>query len=643
MAYKSKSILNIIKEIESSKVYLPAIQRKFVWGKPQIELLFDSLMRNFPIGTFLFWNLESKVANGYVFYEFLKEYDQRNPYNLKKEGSFLNPEIVGVLDGQQRLSSMYIGLQGTHTEKARYYHWGNEKAYRKTRLFLNLLSLPYYLDSKGNILVEEDKNFEFRFLTEEDYRNWTSRTLKIVNEEGIESVKEEPMYWFKVGDILTFPDDLDLDKIIGELLTNCKTEKQKAAIETNKRFVRKAIEILHNRIAKEALINYFEVNKTDLEDILKIFTRVNSGGTILNKTDLLFSTIVATWDDGREEIEGLLKLINGKGEKFNFTNEYLMRTCLMLIDGPITYKVNSFESENVERIKTEWPNIKNAVSSTVDLLVEFGFNSSLLTSQNATMLIAYYIMKGGDLSEMSKKGLQKYLIHALLNGIYGSSQDQLIAVLRNALREEKVTDAGKKEYILKNKNFSFDELLKVTLPLKKSLSVSEPQIDLYLNYKKGSASFFVLSLLYPNLKYNEVSFHQDHIHPVAMFTKERFIEMGLPEETWNEWIGLKDTIPNLQLMEGKQNVSKNATEFKKWVGQLPRDKFENFCLSNFIPQEQDFDFSNFISFFEARKEKLKLELKKVLAFSTTVNLVTAEEEPPFNEEEESVEQPMEAE
>ena len=106
MTYKSKSIFQIVTEIESSKVYLPALQRKFVWGKPQIELLFDSLMRNFPIGTFLFWNLERDVANTYVFYEFLKEYDDRHPFNNRKEGSFLNPEIIGVLDGQQRLSSI---------------------------------------------------------------------------------------------------------------------------------------------------------------------------------------------------------------------------------------------------------------------------------------------------------------------------------------------------------------------------------------------------------------------------------------------------------------------------------------------------------------------------------------------------------
>ena len=78
MSYENKSIKQIVlHEIGRGKVYLPAIQRKFVWGKKKIQLLFDSLMRNYPIGTFLFWNLDSKTAATFVFYEFLKEYDER--------------------------------------------------------------------------------------------------------------------------------------------------------------------------------------------------------------------------------------------------------------------------------------------------------------------------------------------------------------------------------------------------------------------------------------------------------------------------------------------------------------------------------------------------------------------------------------
>src|SRR5947208_7886920 len=136
MSYESIDIKKVIDDIDHNKVFLPALQRKFVWSKQQIQLLFDSLMRNYPIGTFLFWKLHRKTAESYVFYEFLKEYDERFPYNRRKTGVFTHEEITGVLDGQQRLSSMYIGLMGTHAERARYKRATNDAAYEKMCLYL---------------------------------------------------------------------------------------------------------------------------------------------------------------------------------------------------------------------------------------------------------------------------------------------------------------------------------------------------------------------------------------------------------------------------------------------------------------------------------------------------------------------------
>ncbi len=517
MAYKSKSILQIVKDIEDSKVFLPALQRKFVWGKPQIELLFDSMMRNFPIGTFLFWNLNRDVANNYVFYEFLKEYDQRHPYNKRKDGSFLNPEIIGVLDGQQRLSSMYIGLQGTHTEKAPYMRWADDNAYRKSKLYLNLLSLPYRITEENVIETIEDHNFEFRFLTEKESESWIFRKSKHIYENGNEKTNEENMFWFKVEEVLSWNSDPEFDIIIDGFIEKCKNERQKANLQEKRRLIKKSLETMFKRISSDQLINYFEIDKQDLEDILKIFIRVNSGGTQLNKTDLLFSTIVATWDNGREEIEGLLQKINKKGDGFGFSNEFLMRSCLVLTDAPVLYKVNSFKSENVQRIKDEWTNIAKAIEQTVDLLVGFGFSQSLLTSQNATIIIAYYLYKNGVINDTTKLEIKKYLIHALLNGVYGSSQDQLIAFLRNHFRQSTKDEYGKITFKLKNSNFSFDELLKLELPSRKSLYVTEVELDNFMSFRKGASSFFVLSLLYPNLKYKEVQFHQDHIHPASKF------------------------------------------------------------------------------------------------------------------------------
>src|ERR1039457_4444031 len=385
MSYKKCSIKQVIADIDQKKIYLPALQRKFVWGKHQIELLFDSLMRNYPFGTFLFWRLQRQKAESYVFYDFLKEYDQRDPYNRRKTGAFLHPEITGVLDGQQRLSLMYIGLMGTHTEKAPYKRSSNPNAYEKMSLYLNILSLPYTIDWEDKLVTLEEQNFEFRFLTEVGALSWVTRK---VDEEEAAIARDEPMFWMKVGLVLSWEEEPEFDRLIDRFRENSLTDEQKAMFSQpeKRRAIKRGLETLHKRIQKDELINYFEVAKDDLEDILKIFVRVNSGGTVLSKTDLLFSTIVDTWDNGRELIETLLKTINDKGDKFNFGNEYLMRCCLVLSDGPVVYRVNSFKAENVLRIRKEWPKIAEAVTNTVSLLVEFGFSANLLTSQNATII-----------------------------------------------------------------------------------------------------------------------------------------------------------------------------------------------------------------------------------------------------------------
>ncbi|AKB27659.1 hypothetical protein MSSIT_0940 [Methanosarcina siciliae T4/M] len=609
MSYQKTTIKKVIEDIDQNKIYLPALQRKFVWNKRQIELLFDSLMRNYPFGTFLFWRLHRKKAENYVFYEFLKEYDERNPYNRRKTGAFLHEEIVGVLDGQQRLSSMYIGLMGTHAEKARYKRVSNPNAYEKMCLYLNLLSLPYEIDEEDNIKINEEQNFEFRFLTEEGARS--SVTRKVTGENGTFS-EEIPMFWMKVGKVLSWRNEPEFDRIVDDFQKQCRTEAQKEAILQNKRFIKRALDTLHRRMHRDELINYFEVARDDLEDILKIFVRVNSGGTVLSKTDLLFSTIVATWDNGREQIEKLLKKINEKGDGFSFGNEYLMRCCLVLSDGPVVYKVNSFKSENVEKIRNEWPQIAAAIEKTVDLLAEFGFNGSVLSSQNATIIIAYFLYKGGSINKESKEGIQKYLIHALLNGIYGSQQDQLITELRKAFREEVKNDTNGIAYRGRYRDFSFEDVLEIKLPQQKSLAVTEDDIERFLHYKKGLGAFLVLSLLYPQLRYNEVIFHQDHIHPATGFNEEKYREMKIPQDQWQDWYDLRDCVPNLQLMSGRQNSTKNATPFKEWFMQMDESDRTAFSKNNYLPDDVDLDFENFIVFFKQRKEKLRLELRKVL-------------------------------
>jgi uncharacterized protein with ParB-like and HNH nuclease domain len=255
MSYHSKSISEIVDDIEFERAFLPAIQRKFVWPRHKIEYLFDSLMRNFPIGSFLFWELKKEKAKEYVFYSFLKDYDARNPYNIRKEGSFRHEQIIGVLDGQQRLSSLFLGLQGTHRERTKYKKGLSDDVFPKSKMYLNLLSLPYLENDKREIEEDSDIDFEFRFLTEEQSKE-SERTI---------NGHKEAVYWFRAGEVLDFPKEPDVDYEYEKLLKQNLTDKQKKSIDNNKRFVKIALTRLHKRTV-DSIINYFKVTKEDLDD-----------------------------------------------------------------------------------------------------------------------------------------------------------------------------------------------------------------------------------------------------------------------------------------------------------------------------------------------------------------------------------------
>lgn len=615
------SIYEVYDAIEQRHMFLPALQRRFVWGKEQIELLFDSIMRGYPFGTFLFWKLTKETAAKYVFYEFKKSYDERNPFNEIKDSAFVT-DITGVLDGQQRLSSIYIGLQGTHTEKRPRKRKSSQDAYQETRLYLNLLSLPYKLNEFDSIEQDESRYFEFRFLSEEAAAK--SVQSKVDDDDRLSEPVYEAVYWFPVKDVMYWAQKgPDIDGYIKKCIDLSGDSAQAKAMQDNSRFIKYGLDMLHKKIYDESGINYFGVDNTDLEDILKIFVRVNSGGTVLSKADLLFSTIVASWDDGRKKIEELMKTINGIGLNFGFGTEYLMRCCLVLSDGPVSYKVLSFRSENVQAIRDQWSEIAKAIIRTVELLSEYGFSKETLSSNNATIPIAYYIYKGGLLNPETKKSLRLFLIRALLKRIFSAHQDQILSHFRSLLREEK---DGKYVLCDKYKQFDFSKFVEEKAPIGKSLKVTGDDIDSFLEYQKGGSAFAVLSLLYPNLQYETTAIHQDHMHPASGFNNDRFTELKLSKEDQEQWLALRDQIPNLQLLEASENKSKNDTPLKDWVQKMSDGKKTFFIAGSYLPEQPDFDFAKFRDFFDARREKMKTELGEILSVTKTSEQSVAEDE-----------------
>ena len=170
------TIKGALDKIQENKYLLPAIQREFVWKSWQIEKLFDSLINDYPIGSFLFW--EVKEPKNYKFYEFIKKYDQRETNHNHEISLTDNREVIAILDGQQRLTALYIGLLGTYTEKLPYYRWDNPKVFPDKYLCLNLL------DKNDDEIEEDTSKYEFKFCSKKEIEK-----------------RDNKNFWFKVRDI----------------------------------------------------------------------------------------------------------------------------------------------------------------------------------------------------------------------------------------------------------------------------------------------------------------------------------------------------------------------------------------------------------------------------------------------------------
>ena len=571
MAYEKKSIRAIIENVNSRRVYLPDIQRKYVWADSQITRLMDSIMLGYPIGTFLFWKVKKTIVNQkeYSMYEFIKDYHDRDMYkNLAAPQPFPigsgDETLWAVLDGQQRLTSLYIALQGSISRKLPNKRWKNDDAFPKKEL---------YFDLHSKRTDDDDISYEFKFLAQEDA-----------------SKNKNNKIWYLVKDILKYSaEDLLTEVIIPNGWATDKTAT-------------KNISLLHTRIATDEIINYFEVEKDSIDSVLDIFVRVNSGGTVLSKSDLLFSTIVSHWDKARDEIDKLLSEINKKGEGFKFTNDFIMRTCLYLLDMSVALKVETFKKDSVLKIKDNWNSIRQTIKDTIDLLNEFGFNSENIISYVAISPMVYYRFKGGKFDAESKYELRKYIVIAQVKQIFGTASNSALTSIREALK------AAPAE-LFKMSNFN-----SVRFTGDRKLRYTADEIDgMFDTYEIGAYTFMLLSLLYPNLKYSQKGFHQDHMHPHTGFEEGKINDLVLSsgsvidEDTKEEWRRRRNTLANLQLLEGRENKSKNATPLADW---LKLD--ENSENAKYLPEGISYELSNFEEFMEKRQELMRNALKNIL-------------------------------
>ena len=580
------TISTVIKNIDSKTYLLPSIQREFVWSTKQIEKLFDSIMMDYPINSFLFWKVPKDKANEFKFYEFLRNYHQKDGRHNPKADTNGSDDIIAILDGQQRMTSLYIGLKGTYAYKLSYKRWDNPQAYPKRKLYLNLLTAN----------EETDSTYKFLFLTDAEVKEANSAVD--ANEQAVD-------FWFPVGEILNFKQEYEVNTYLIKNKLTSHSDPNKAM------FANEALFKLFTAIHRKETISYYLEESTELDKVLSIFIRVNSGGTPLSYSDLLLSFATAQWQDkdARESINEIVDELNEIGRGFNLTKDMVLKTCLVLGDFPdIAYKVDNFNNTNMLVIEQKWDDITTSLRLAVELIASFGFSRENIQSNSALIPIAYYIQTIGNASnfvdssayEEDRKKIKKWFIASQLLHAFSSAPDGFLKPLR--------------EIILKNPGgFPYQQIDEKFKGTNRDISFSDDSINNLLYTKCGSGDILlVMSILYPwaDLKNH---FHIDQMFPKSLFTRKRIQKLGVPDNQADFYIDNVNYIGNLQLLEELPNKEKNNTEFKTWLEQnyADADKLKAYREKHYIP-DVGVEFTNFEEFFLEREKLLVKALKAAL-------------------------------
>jgi hypothetical protein len=481
------------------------------------------------------------------------------------------------------MTSLYIGLKGSYAYKISHKRWDNPQAYPARKLYLNVLG-----ESE-----DSDLTYDFRFLTDFEVKSMNAQ----------KDPNGNPAYfWYKVGDILDVKEEYEVNDILIDNNLNA---------HPNFKFANKALFKLFTVIRKNQTISYYLEESTELDKVLNIFIRVNSGGTTLSYSDLLLSFATAQWQqrDAREELNKFMDEINMIGRGFNVGKDIILKACLVLSGfTDISFKVDNFNRSNMLIIEQNWDELATAFRMAVELISSFGFSRENITSNNLIIPIAYYIKSIGNPSNFvassnyaeDRKLLKKWFIASLLNRVFSFMPDGLLKPVRTIIDD----NPG---------SFPFDKIANYFRGTNRDIIFTDDIIDNLLQTKYGTGDVLVvLSVLYPwaDLKNN---FHIDHIYPKSKFTPKKLEKKGIPSDKVEFYIDNVNFIGNLQLLEATPNEEKNNKDFDEWLKEtfISPDQLKAYKEKHYIP-DVDLSFGNFEEFLMEREKLIVAALKKEL-------------------------------
>lgn len=524
---------------EDGGFWLPNIQRPFVWGEEQICRLFDSILREYPISTLLVW----KTTSGIRRRKFIDNWS-----STLKLSSFYVPEDTKkkclVLDGQQRLQSLYIGLCGSFS--------GDE-------LHFDVLS--------GTAALPDDIKYIFEFKQS--------------------AVSGFP--WIKFKDLVfTTRKKRELIQDIEAKAGRALTDEEKDKIESN-------LDLVDRTFKMDESITYQELDSIDNpdlyteDDVVEVFIRANSGGTKLEKSDLLFSLLNATWDVADNRMEELLEDLNRHG--FEFDRDFVLKTCLVLLNQGAQYEVSKFRKPGVrEEIEVKWDELSASIKAVVDFVRSKTYiHCDKALPSYLALIPLIYVRHHYPVAWADAKQVHTFLVRTLLAGAFSGQSDRIIDALVKRFKEIERFDAEEGFTVIRSQN--------------RSLEITK---DRFFSMGYGSKTIhLILNLWYPAFShipaYDNNLPQVDHVFAQSRLKAEKVTNSETGHFVMKYRDDVRNQLANCMLLTREENGAggKSDASPADWF----KDKDDDYLNLHLIPKDKAlWAMDRFEDFIEERKK-----------------------------------------
>ena len=363
------SIITLLNQIKNEEIVLPAIQRDFVWPKERVLRLLDSIVRAYPVGIALLWETYNDIQYRKFVVDYVPEADhsfRENPHHKR---------LKLVLDGQQRLQSLYIALYGTYGGKHLYFD---------------------VLSGRDSDDAAQDK-YDFGFMDSREFENWKSQltaqknTLRDEKEAG-----SRVKYFVRVADLFALgpKDKRAFKQQVDETLHLPEDDLERLELNLNQfeHTLTKDPNILKVSVIDEDLPPGSPSRQSEA-DVLEIFVRVNRDGTPLNRSDLIFSMLKLNWRESAEDLPAFVKSVN-EGNSFDFDTDFVIRCLFAVSDLGSKFDLELLrKKQNITKLRSNFSRCCDAIKSVVDFAQNecWCANSRALGGYNTLVPFVYYV------------------------------------------------------------------------------------------------------------------------------------------------------------------------------------------------------------------------------------------------------------